>query len=181
MFERSIELLTDSGVKVEAGLSVLELSMAEDCYGLKFPGSLHRFLSEALPVSKGFYNWRNFEEDNIRYIKSIISRPAECIDLYADEAEWGYGWGPEPKDREDRASIIREKLKQAPALIPVFSHRYMPVTGQDDPPVLSVCGTDIIYYGADLKDYLEIEFGDKVQQDIRFDKIRPVPFWTEIM
>jgi len=35
--------------------------------------------------------------------------------------------------------------------------------------------------GENLSDYFEVEFGVKRQEDIAFGRIRPVPFWSEIM
>ena len=35
----------------------------------KFPTSLREFLMIALPISRGFYNWRNIQDDNIQFIK----------------------------------------------------------------------------------------------------------------
>ena len=57
----------------------------------------------------------------------------------------------------------------------------MPMVDTENPPILSVHGTDIIYYGENLLDYLDVEFGTKKQEDISFDRIQPVPFWSEIM
>lgn len=44
-------------------------------------------------------------------------------------------------------------------------------------PVLSVVDLDIIYYGLDLYDYFEVEFGHKrLVSDSK--KYKEVPFWT---
>ena len=48
-------------------------------------------------------------------------------------------------------------------------------------PVFSLHGTDIIYYGGYLEQYLEIEFGMKTHDEIQFDKIKKVPFWSDIL
>lgn len=57
----------------------------------------------------------------------------------------------------------------------------MPETVDDRPPVISVHGVDIIYYGENLEDYFEVEFGEKEQDEINFERISPIPFWSEIM
>lgn len=50
-----------------------------------------------------------------------------------------------------------------------------------DPPIISIHGVDIIYYGKNLEDYFDIEFGTKNQAEMEFDDITPIPFWSEIM
>lgn len=47
--------------------------------------------------------------------------------------------------------------------------------------MISVHGVDIIYYGEDLEDYFKIEFGQKEQSEINFQRINTIPFWSEIM
>jgi len=145
------------------GLTCDEISSIEMRYNIHFPRSLRNFLMQALPVSEGFYNWRDSSAENIRYIKEAIARPMETLKESAEEVELCEGWD------------------KAPVLIPVYAHRYMPMVEAENPPILSVHGTDIIYYGENLLDYLEVEFGTKQQRDIAFDRIQPVPFWSEIM
>ena len=41
--------------------------------------------------------------------------------------------------------------------------------------------TDVIYYGENLENYLEIEFGDKDQRSINIKIIEPVQFWSDII
>lgn len=50
-----------------------------------------------------------------------------------------------------------------------------------NPPVISIHDLDIIYYGENLEDYFNIEFGKKTQDAIRFQNITPIPFWSDIM
>lgn len=42
----------------------------------------------ALPISKGFIDWRNLNQDNIMIIKKIINRPIEDVDELAEEVYW---------------------------------------------------------------------------------------------
>ena len=69
MYEESIKLLRLQGVEFETGLTDEEIAKIEYIYKIKFPKSLKEFLMIALPISKGFYNWRNLEQDNFRFIK----------------------------------------------------------------------------------------------------------------
>ena len=174
-------LLKQQGVEFETGLTVEEIAKIEDVYKISFPRSLKKFLMTALPISKGFYKWRNFEQDNVVFIKKIISIPTEEIDELAEEVYWCDDWGEEPESEKDIASIVRERLKKAPKLLPIYGHRYIPMCSEDNPPILSVQGTDIIYYGESLEDYLKVEFGGKEQEQIEFSSINPIPFWSDIM
>ena len=51
----------------------------------------------------------------------------------------------------------------------------------DDPPVISVCDWDVIYYGIHLEDYFMQEFGEKKCDEIYFKDVEYIPFWTDIM
>ena len=181
IYEESIKLLKRQGIEFETGLTVDEIAKIEDTYKIKFPKSLKQFLMMALPISSGFYDWRNFDHDNVMLIKKVINRPIEDVDELAEEVYWCDDWGEEPENEIDIALIVRERLKSAPKLIPVFAHRYIPMIPKDNPPIISIHDVDIIYYGQNLKDYFEVEFGGKEQQNIEFENINPIPFWSDIM
>lgn len=167
-------------IEYERGMSESEINNVEKIYEIKFPLSLKEYLMKSLPVSKGFYNWRDFTDENINYIKKIMNRP--FMDLYEsiEDIFWPDNW--EKVDKcEEKVDLIKEKIKSAPKLIPVFSHRYMPMIDEDNPPIISVSDIDVIYYGENLNDYLNIEFGNKLQTEIDFERISYIRFWTDIM
>ena len=64
-YEKSINLLKAKGIEFETGLTGVEMEKIESTHKIEFPKSLKMFLMAVLPVSRGFYNWRNFDEDNI--------------------------------------------------------------------------------------------------------------------
>lgn len=181
MYEESIKLLKQQGVEFETGLTIEEIIKIEDIYQIKFPKSLKEFLMLALPISIGFYNWRNFEQDNVMFIKKIINIPTKDVDELAEEVYWCDDWGEEPTNEIDIALIVRERLQSAPRLIPVYGHRYIPMISEDNPPIISIHDIDIIYYGQNLEDYFKVEFGVKEQRNIEFKNINPIPFWSDIM
>ena len=90
-YEKSINLLKAKGVEFEAGLTDVEMGKIESTYKIEFPKSLKIFLMTVLPVSRGFYNWRNFEEDNIRFIKMVMNRPIEDVCDLEDYFEVEFG------------------------------------------------------------------------------------------
>lgn len=181
MYKESIELLKLHGVEFETGLTLQEITQIEDVYKIKFPNSLKEFLMMALPISTGFYNWRNLEQDNVMTIMKIINRPIEDVDELAEKVFWWDDWGEKPTDKMDIALIVRERLKSAPKLIPIYAHRYIPMIQEDNPPVISIHDIDIIYYGQNLEDYFKVEFGVKEHRMIDYKNINPIPFWSDIM
>lgn len=73
-----------------------------------------------------------------------------------------------------------------PTLVPIYSHRFMPAApAPDRAPVLSVHGSDIIFYGSDLLDYLRNEFvrppGMTASEPLpRASAPLPVHPWTDL-
>lgn len=181
MYENSLNLLESKGIVFEKGLSLDELIQIEEIYQITFPKSLREFLMTALPISRGFYNWRDITEKNINFIRQVINKPITDIIDMAEEVYWCDDWGEEPEDEESIAKEVRERIKKAPNLVPIYAHRYMPMISEDNPPVISIHNIDIIYFGKDLEDYFEVEFGEKGQDKIDFQNIADIPFWSEIM
>lgn len=180
MYEDIIQLLAEKDVLLESGLTVKEFEIIEETYNIHFPESLKDFLIQVLPVAKGFYNWRDFSDENVAKIKKAIACPEKTVYEDAEEVYWCEQWGREPDDVDEFVQEVRKKLEEAPKLIPVYGHRYMPMDGCN-PPIMSIHGIDIIYYGQDLRDYFKVEFGSKKQSEIDFEGIPNIPFWSEIM
>ena len=42
-------------------------------------------------------------------------------------------------------------------------------------------GVDVIYYGGNLEEYFNIEFGDQKQSSLDIAHIEYVPFWSDLM
>ena len=181
MFEKSLNLLKSKGIKLESGLTSDELLQIERIYDIKFPMSLKEFLMTALPISKGFYNWRDFSEENVNFIKQMIEKPLMNVKNMAEDVYWCDEWGEEPYDKNVAVEKVIEKLSLAPGLIPVYAHRYIPMNEEDNPPIISVHNVDIIYYGENLEDYFNIEFGNKTQNELNYQNIKSIQFWSDII
>lgn len=181
MYEQSLNLLKEKEIELESGLSFDEIEQIEKIYDIVFPESLRKFIMTVLPISKGFYNWRNMDGRNIEYIKQRIYEPAKYICDTPEEIYWCDDWGKKPRDEEYLKEVVRKKLSKAPRLLPIYIHRYMPMILENNPPIISVHGVDVIYYGKDIEDYFKVEFGNKNQSEIDFNNIKPIQFWTDIM
>ena len=79
MYLEIIKLLKDKGIKFDTGLTQNELEKIYEIYKIKFPLSLKSFLTTALPVSDGFYDWRDFSSGNVTKIKNMMQHFYEFV------------------------------------------------------------------------------------------------------
>lgn len=180
MKDLNIQILKSINIQCDNGLSEEEIDKIEKLYDIVFPKSMKKFLKEVVPICDGFYNWRDMSEENVEYIKSKIATPIKNFYNEAKDAILGEDWKDE-LEKCTKIEEVRRRLEEAPKLIPVFAHRYIPMDSGDNPPVISVYGVDIIYYGENLKDYISIEFGEKSQSEIDFENIQRIRFWSDVM
>lgn len=95
---------------------------------------------------------------------------------------WLKEWGAKSDAIEVAKKKCTVQYRRAPKLIPLYSHRYIPeVPFEIENPILSVYQTDIIYYGENLNSYFMVEFDFKKYDDIDFDSIKRIPFWSDII
>jgi hypothetical protein len=84
----------------------------------------------------------------------------------------------------EQAAKVKQLVKQAPRLIPIFSHRYLLI----DPcvpgnPVFSIKQGDIIVYGENLRDYLInecfelLEVPEILLSEDTQHRLEKIPFW----
>jgi hypothetical protein len=185
--DKVIGALKEKGINFEDGLTDAEFAHSESLYNFSFPPDLHDFLSSGLPVSGEFPNWRS---GNVQRgtktisIAQLMDWPAEgiCFDIEKNNF-WMLDWDAKPSDLQEAFRLARGLVKQAPALIPVYGHRFLPaepaVSGN---PVLSVWQTDIIYYGTNLVSYLIKEFDLPIKtQGNGNNSPRHIRFWSTII
>jgi len=161
------------------GLSEQELVRIESNFRFVFPPDLRAMLSLALPISKGFPDWRSAEAEDL---ETMLDWPADgiCFDI-SHNAFWFDAWGDRPLDTDTACSTAREHIADAPVLIPIFGHRYIPSQPSlADNPVFSIWQSDITYYGRDLLDYLNREFRVS-HRDTPIAGTRRIPFWSDLI
>ncbi len=175
-------ILESAGVKFASGLKITEIETVQDKYGFIFPPDLREFLEDALPISKGWVDWRNGDETSI---KKRLDWPYDgmCFDIQHDDF-WFDDWGERPSSLQECFNIAKQALNSAPKLIPIFWHRYIP----DRPclpgnPVFSVYQTDIIYYGSNLQNYFENEFHHYFKRPDYFipEPARQIDLWAKLV
>lgn len=153
----SIELLRSRRVRLNPGLTALELAAIEARFGFEFSPDHRDFLSLAVPRGESWIDWRG----NDWTIEEALSWPTEGVGYYVDEnGFWPPSWGDAPHGRSERLRRAREQIAKWPTLVPLYGHRYMPASPANaKAPVFSVWQTDVIVYGRDLLDYFQHEFG----------------------
>ncbi len=186
-----------AGLRLERGLTDIELGRLERDHGLRFPSDLRSLLRLMLPVHPDFPDWRNDAADELAKDEEWLLRgiwgDVDGHDYFAmnERQEWELvpwqcrtwyeAWGPAPRDREAAYAIVCDRFQQAPRLIRIYAHRFMPATPcEAGNPVFSVIQTDIIHFGNDLASYLHNEFGVPLP-DWAATAPKPVPFWDTLV
>ena len=171
--------LEQVGMEFDRGLDEEEAARAERRFGFEFPDDLRRWLMFALPRGPRFPNWRDIDDPELL---RALSWPLEGLWFDVQHnAFWLREWGPRPEQDQSAFELLRKRLEQAPRLIPVHAHRYMPDRPRNaGNPVLSVYQTDIICYGCDFEDYLHREYPLQSGAHPRHvpGKIRDIEFWS---
>ncbi|MEU4427512.1 hypothetical protein AB0F81_43390 [Actinoplanes sp. NPDC024001] len=178
---------------IEPGLTGAESERIEREFGFEFAADHRAFLAAGLPVNAGrrppppgvieayaepWPDWRHGDPDRLR---GALDRPREGV-LFDVEKNgfWYDAWGPRPDRTADAVATATAKLRDVPTLVPVHGHRYLPagrsLTGH---PVLSVWQTDIIFYGVDLADYIDHEFGGATAPGA--EPVATVDFWRDLV
>ena len=160
------------------GLTEEELAAVESRYGFRFAADHRALLAAALPVGRGFPDWRAGTDEALRH--RLAGPVAGVLFDVEHNGFWYPGWGARPTDGAEALAVARRELAAAPPMVPVYSHRYLPgVGGPAGHPVLSIHQTDVIVYGTDLADYLRVEFGGGA---VPAGAAHPtVPFWSDLV
>lgn len=175
----AIKAMKQAGTQFSPGLSPTELSAAEERFDFRFPPELRLLLATAMPTGQRFPNWRDLDSDRLA---KRMNWPIEGVCFDVEQAEfWVPDWGPRPHKTEDAVSLARSALHQAPTMIPIYAHRYTASSlDTKGNPVLSMYQSDIIYYGADLWNYLHNEFGGPLP-NLPEQAIREIPVWSALI
>lgn len=177
--------------QLEPGLTDTEFARIEQRYGFKFADDHRAFLAAGLPVSspakdgqtwtQPWPNWRNGDPDQLR---DQLDWPIRGVLFDVRHGYWHGTWGPRPPLPGQALKTAEQQLARVPRMVPIYAHRCLPAGhGTYGHPVLSIYQTDIIYYGTDLPDYINREFGDPAT-DRNSERRNPqatVPFWRDFL
>lgn len=172
--------LAACGARLEAGLSEDEFASIEERFGFRFAPDHRLMLTLALPLGddRSWPDWRHGSQEDLR---GRLAWPVDGLLFDVEHnALWLSGWPERPADSSAALAIAAEQLRSAPALVPIYSHRYVPtVPPEVGNPVLSCYQADVIYYGNDLLDWFEWEFSRRSSAGAA--QPRRVPFWSDIV
>ena len=164
-------------VRWAKGYTQAELDRAQRRFGLVFPPDLVVLLRRKRPVEG--HDWTDD-----RAIRRALDWPFNSLLADVEGGRlWWPEWGRLPSNARAREQVLRETVSRAPKLIPLIGHRYLPEQPHEaGNPVFSIVGDDAIYYGANLKDYFEREFGDwRVRSWPWPNQIKYIPFWSDLV
>jgi hypothetical protein len=189
--EAALRLAQTGRYEFEPGLTDAEFTRIEREYGFEFADDHRAFLAAGLPVNvppedgqTWFRPWPEWRGGDLDSLRRQLDWPVEGV-LFDVEHNgfWDEGWGEHPADGTTALEIARRHLAEAPVLVPVYAHRYLPAgRGSFGHPVLSMWQTDIIYYGLDLVDYVHQEFdGARGAVDESWNPRATVPFWRDLL
>jgi hypothetical protein len=194
VLKRIVERLTAAPhcIAIEDGLSAVEVRKVEERFGFQFPPDLSALLQYALPIGnvppkpgvirngRGFPNWRDLNSPDLQ---RQVAWPVDGILHDVQHASfWPGSWSERPRSADESLSFATSELRRAPKLIPIFGHRYIcEAPHETGNPVISVWQTDVIYYGANLADYLDIEFFGRSRADERRESSVDIPFWSKLI
>jgi hypothetical protein len=172
-----IRLFESVQMPLGPGISGEQLDQIESEFGFSFAQDHRELLSLATPKSEGWLDWQT---TSAAEIQARLDWPLESILWDAHNNNfWPPAWGRKPKRDEDLDDAVKAQFELVPKLVPLFGHRFMPAgPGLAAAPVFSVYGSDVIYYGENLPDYVAHEMGIRK----RFaSSARPtIPFWTAL-
>lgn len=175
--DAALALLGDEGVVLERGLSQFEFRELRRRVKVEFSPDHRALLSRALPLGRGFPDWRNGSDEDLR---RRLDWPRDGVRWDVENnAFWPPSWGRRPRSKLARSHLVDRQLAAVPQLVPLYGHRFLP--GGDAPsgaPILSVMQTDIIVYGWDIVDYLRHEFRLPRDETPRCSIL--IPFWGQI-
>jgi hypothetical protein len=160
------------------GYSQAELDDVQAKWGLRFPPDLIERLRESRPLIDHVqcFDWLTADPAHIR---ERLAWPFESYWTSVERHElWWPEWGERPASPAELKEKVRGIFADAPKLIPLLAHRYI----SEEPyetrnPVFSVFFSDIVYYGANLLDWMERErAGPRVKP---WPAIKEIRFWGQ--
>lgn len=176
------ELLDAAGVALGPGLSDAEFTSVHERFGFHFNPDHRSLLAAALPLGDGWPDWRSGDDSELTTWLDRVAEGFIWDALHQTPPFWPASWGELPATPEEVATTVRRQLGSWPRLIPIYQHRFTPAAPSPaGSPVLSVWQTDVIYYGADLVEYLRNELPPgRGRKSLSPIAVR-VPYWSRFV
>ncbi|PZF74289.1 hypothetical protein [Taibaiella soli] len=122
-----------------------------------------------------FRNWHD-EDEVIKMLDWDYNTIAQDV----KNNFWLDTWGERPEEVRERLRLFDQLYQSAPKLIPVTSHRFqLASTFEGKTPVLSVWGSEIVYYGSNFRYYLLNELSEHLNiYHKEFDEKAKQYYWV---
>lgn len=189
-----IDQLHNSNLQVTKGLTDSEFSYIESTFRFAFPPDLRSILREGLPVDPGFPNWRSSSTQQLRI---LIDLPFLNLCRQVSRRKfWVDSWGIRPRDDDEAVDLAKGLLRNAPVLVPIYRHFYIPASPfLAGNPVFYVNGDKIRVWSFDVSGFFQqVEFSGNGEFSKRPTSLlnllnapawaateaREIPFWTEL-
>jgi hypothetical protein len=162
------------------GYTQTELDDIQAKWDLRFPPDLVALLRTRRKVIEderyGSLDWLGAPEEKIR---DALAWPLEGFLFDVEQGLWWPDWGEMPEALPAREEKLRAIFAEAPKLIPVCGHRYIPETPHESGnPIFSVYQMDVIHYGANLEHYVAQENVAAHEAQTPWPPLKPIPFWS---
>ncbi|WP_370235955.1 MULTISPECIES: SMI1/KNR4 family protein [Henriciella] len=161
----------------QGGLTDSEIRSIEDQLEMALPPDF-KFLLENLKDPGGvFFPWADF---SLNLYRELIEWVWDGIAFDIGHGLWLDRWGERPSEETEAKHNARLDFESWPVLLPIFGHRFLPATPcRSGNPVFSIKQTDIIYYGANLADYLLNELTGSRPLVEEQTPIRKIDVWSD--
>nr|KYP67079.1 hypothetical protein KK1_013399 [Cajanus cajan] len=170
--------LKSSNMVIEKGLSEAELTNIESKLRFSFPADLRVILQQGLPVSQGFPNWRSSSTQQLQILLNLPA--ASILRRVAKTRFWHPSWGPQPSDI---TRAVRGLLNDAPPLVPIYRHCYIPSStdGAGNPIFYIDQDGQVLLLSFDVAGFFrEFLVRDSEEPVWAATAARRVRFWSEV-
>ncbi|MGD1956697.1 MAG: hypothetical protein ACFBZ9_15975 [Sphingomonadales bacterium] len=160
------------------GLSSERLDAIEKELGFPFPPDFRFLFENVSDPGEVLFPWSNFDKSVYKQMIDWVWRGIK-FDIEHNDI-WLRRWGVRSETLAEAIEVARLDFVTWPPLLPIYGHRFLPARPTlPDNPVFSIKQTDIIYYGANLAEYLVNEF--VVYSFYRESKpIRQIEVWSDL-
>jgi len=163
----------------EQGAPEGQLECVESEIGHVLPSDLRWLVAHTYDPDGYLFPWVHDLSEISRFQNWVFEGIAWHIQ---ESLDWLSAWGDRPDSAQDRLDIFTEQFELWPKLLSVLGHRAIPISPiESGNPVFSIMGTDIIYYGNSLANWIDIEFiaGPCPYNKLTRDGIRHIPIWSD--